>query len=173
MTLTTSDQQTVLSTMGREVVCNTPSLNTSELSPCDHEEADTRMLLHAADVVNNGMQRCLIRTVDTDVVVIAVSAVHNLNIICLWVAFGVGKTFIYIPVHEIALHMGPSKSGNWGKKTAWNTWSTFDAVTEEFKVLSDKPDEISINEYAGNVERFVVVMFDRSSDCLGVDEART
>ena len=114
-----------------------------------------------------------IRTVDTDVVVIAVSAVHNLNIICLWVAFGVGKTFIYIPVHEIALHMGPSKSGNWGKKTAWNTWSTFDAVTEEFKVLSDKPDEISINEYAGNVERFVVLMVDRSSDCLGVDAART
>ena len=110
MTLTTSDQQTILSTMGREVVCNTPSLNTSELSPCDHEEADTRMVLHAADVVNNGMQRILIRTVDTDVVVIAVSAVHNLNITCLWVAFGVGKTFRYIPVHEIALHMGPSKS---------------------------------------------------------------
>ena len=57
MTLTASDQQTVLSTMGREVVCNTPSLNTSELSPCDHEEADTRMVLHAADVVKNGMQR--------------------------------------------------------------------------------------------------------------------
>ena len=110
MPLTTSDQQRVLSTMGKEVVCNTPSLNTSELSPCDHEEADTRMLLHAADVVNNGMQSILIRTVDTDIVVIAVSAVHNLNITCLWVAFGVWKTFRYIPVHEIALHMGPSKS---------------------------------------------------------------
>ena len=52
---------------------------------------------------------CVGNTVIT-MVVIAVSAVHNLNITCLWVASGVWKTFRYIPVHEIALHMGPSKS---------------------------------------------------------------
>ncbi|CAC5382291.1 unnamed protein product [Mytilus coruscus] len=190
LTLTPSDQTTVVSTKGREVVCNKPNKNNDDLSPCNHEEADTRILLHVADAVKNGMQKIMIRTVDTDVVVIAVSAVHKLNITSLWMAFGVGKNFRYIPVHEIAQHMGPSKShallffhafsgcdqvssfSNRGKKTAWETWSTFDAVTEDFKVLSDKPNEDCVNESALNIERFVVLMYDRTSECLSVDAAR-
>ncbi|CAC5367122.1 unnamed protein product [Mytilus coruscus] len=174
LTLTPSDQTTVVSTKGWEVVCNKPNKNNDDLSPCNHEVADTRIVLHVADAVKNEMQKIMIRTVDTDVVVIAVSAVHKLNITSLWMAFGVGKNFKYIPVHEIALHMGPSKShallffhafsscdqvssfSNRGKKTAWETWSTFDAVTEDFKVLSDKPNEDCLNKSALNIERFVV-----------------
>ena len=38
------------------------------LDPCDHEEADTQMILHLADVVNEGSQEILLRTVDTNVV---------------------------------------------------------------------------------------------------------
>ena len=41
----------------------------------------------------------MIRTVDTDVVVIAISVIHKLDISSLWIAFGVGKNFRYIPVH--------------------------------------------------------------------------
>ncbi|CAG2204044.1 unnamed protein product [Mytilus edulis] len=187
LTLTPSVQTTVVSTKGSEVVCNKPDKNNGNLSPCNHEEADTRILQIA---VKSGMQKIMIRTVDTDVVVIAVSAVHKLNITSLWMAFGVGKNFRYIPVHEIALFMGPSKSNallffhafsgcdqvssfsNRGKKTAWDTWLSFDAVTEDFKLLSDKPNEDCVNEAVLNIERFVVLMYDRTSECLGVDAAR-
>ncbi|CAG2200822.1 unnamed protein product [Mytilus edulis] len=142
LTLTPSVQTTVVSTKGSKVVCNKPDKNNGNLSLCNHE-ADTRTLLHVGDAVKSGMQKIMIRTVDTDVVVIAVSAVHKLNITCLWMAFGVGINFRYIPVHEIALFMGPSKSNALlffnafngcdqvssfsivEKKTAWDTWLSF------------------------------------------------
>ena len=74
-----------------EVVCNCPSKDTIQISPCNHEEADTRIMLHVKDAVQTGMRQIMIRTVDTDVVVIAISIVHKLNILTLWIAFGVGK----------------------------------------------------------------------------------
>ena len=39
---------------------------------CNHEEPDTRIIVHAAAVMKSGHSRLLIRTVDTDVVVLAV-----------------------------------------------------------------------------------------------------
>jgi len=39
----------------------------------EHEEADTRLLLHVTDIVKNGMERVIIRTVDYDVPVLFVS----------------------------------------------------------------------------------------------------
>ena len=46
------------------------------LAPCLQEEADTRLLLHVADAVQKGCKKVTIRTVDKDVVVLAVG--------CLW-----------------------------------------------------------------------------------------
>ena len=54
----------VITTYGQDVRCTTPRETTS-LSPCTHEEADTRMLLHAFDAVQQGHQRILLLTVDT------------------------------------------------------------------------------------------------------------
>ena len=52
----------------------------------------------------------MIRTVDTDVVVIAISIIHKLDISSLWIAFGVRKNFRYIPVHEIAVQVHTSST---------------------------------------------------------------
>ena len=54
--------------------------HTEGISPCSHEEADTRMLLHAAHAAICGHGKILIKTVDTDVVVLAVSQAQHLNI---------------------------------------------------------------------------------------------
>ena len=57
------------------------------------------MLLHAADLVNDGIQRNMIRADGTDVVVIAISVIHKLDISSLWIALGVGKNigiFLYM-----------------------------------------------------------------------------
>ena len=50
------------------------------------------MLMHVSDLVNDGNKRIMIRTVDTDVVVIAFSVIHKLNISSQWIAFESGKT---------------------------------------------------------------------------------
>ena len=60
------------------------------------------MILHAGDAGRCGFQRITIRTVDTDVVVLAVSCVRLFNITELWLAFGTGKHLLFIPAHEIA-----------------------------------------------------------------------
>ena len=84
------------------VKCSDTSYNTSLLQSCSHEEADTRMLLHAADMVNAGHMKILIRTVDTDVVVLAICFFQEISCEQLWIAFGVGQHFRYIPIHELS-----------------------------------------------------------------------
>ena len=55
------------------VITNAISVGLEEiLSPCDHEEADTRMILHASNILED-MSSVTLRTVDTDVLVLAVA----------------------------------------------------------------------------------------------------
>ena len=79
----------------------------SALQPNNHEEADTRLFLHVADAVYSGHKSVLIRTTYINVVNVVVIAVqvitHMKNKIDeLWIAFGSGRNFRYIPVHTTA-----------------------------------------------------------------------
>ena len=49
----------------------------------------------------------MIRTVDTDVVVLAIANFYKISASELWIAFGTGKQLRYIPVHTIAHIMTP------------------------------------------------------------------
>ena len=72
------------------------------LQPCSHEEADTRIFLHVAHCAKQGYKRIAIRTVDTDIVVLAIGHIQSIDIEELWICFGVGKNYRYIPAHTIA-----------------------------------------------------------------------
>ena len=61
--------------------------NTSGLA-CTHEEADIRIFLHIADAVKHGAKSVSIRTIDSDVVVLTVSAASKLKVDKLWIVFG-------------------------------------------------------------------------------------
>ena len=78
-----------------ESILSKPLLHDPDsLSPCSHEEADSRMLLHANHAALNGHLKILIRTVDTDVVALSVSVAVTLGPEYeLWLAFGTGKHF--------------------------------------------------------------------------------
>ena len=76
---------------------------------CTHEEADTRMILHVLFASQSGCQKVMFRTVDTDVVALAVSRVRAINVDELWIAFGAGKHFRYLAIHDIAAQLGPQK----------------------------------------------------------------
>lgn len=61
-----------------EAVLSKPLLpDLTSLAPCNHEEADSRMLLHASHAAKHGHHSIVIWTVDTDVVVLAVSLVQE------------------------------------------------------------------------------------------------
>ena len=69
------------------------------------------MLLHAYHSAQHGHHKILIWTVDTDVVVLAVSVAIGLGPEYeLWLAFGTGKHFRYLAAHKIASELGPTKA---------------------------------------------------------------
>ena len=68
------------------------------LMSCTYEEADTRMSVHATDGAEYGKNNILLRTVDTDVVVIGISMAQKIGCDCLCVAFGTATSKPSIPV---------------------------------------------------------------------------
>ena len=98
----------IVSTRQSSVVSNIP-LNYSRLQPCNQEEADTRLFLHAKDASTNGIKKIMIITVDTDVVVIALFVFCSLNVQELWIEFGSGKNKKWLPIHQYAKIFGQEK----------------------------------------------------------------
>lgn len=162
----------------------------SEISPCTHEEADTRLLLHTAHAVNHGCQKISIRTVDTDVVVLATAHFATIKPEELWIDFGSGKTRRYIPVHELAVALGPQKCIGLlmfhsftgcdtvsamfgiGKKKAWQLWRTYDQITPTFACLSSTPPQEISNSVYTDLERFVVLLYDKTTSITQVNDVR-
>ena len=151
-------------------------LNKKKLLTSSHEEADTWMMVHVADAVDKGHNSVIIRTVDTGVVVLAVTAVHILGIKELWVSFETGKNHKILPTHSYASVLGPVSSRSlpifhsltgsdtksffaWhGKKTALNTRETYPEVTTAFDELVSGPSSVTDQTVAA-IERFTVLMY--------------
>jgi hypothetical protein len=134
-----ADGKELYASDGSAVLCSPAESYLARLALCLQEEADTRLLLHAADAVQKGCKKVTIPTVDTDVVVLAVASFSKIAPDELWVSFGVGSSFRYIAVHEMVSTMNPSECltlpvfhaftgcdtvstfAGRGKKTAWQT----------------------------------------------------
>lgn len=181
----------IIATKGQDAVCN-KERDLSGVSPCIHEEADTRLFVHIKDAVLEGYTTVAIKANDTDVVVIAVSvfsSLKELGLLKLWVAYGQGTNARWIPIDNIVSAMGPMKSRallffhaftgcdnisafrGKGKKWAWQTWNVFPEVDKTFVKLSQYPLAVE-DEDIKVLERFVVLMYDRSSSSTNVNEAR-
>jgi hypothetical protein len=178
----------VITTQGPVVLSNCPLADQTKLSPCSHEEADTRLILHLSDAAQH-CSRILIRTVDTDVVVLAIAAAARHPGLEVWIAMGVGQSYRYISAHGIAGTLGRDKAtclplfhsftgcdtvssfNGIGKKTAWDVWQLFPGISDTFKTLSDSPTEISPRDRA-LIERYVILMYDRTSHFSDVNSVR-
>ena len=68
----------LVATLGEKVLAAPPRMDLSSIVRCNHEEADARILLHAACAVQYGHRE--IHTVDTDVVVIAIMVTQSLQL---------------------------------------------------------------------------------------------
>ena len=139
-------------------------------------------------MLTEGTSTILVRTVDTDVVVILVGKFHDLIAVNanvdVWVAFGMGRSFKYISINKICAALGEQKSRSLpvfhalsgcdtmsafngkGKRSAWQAWELCShTVTPSLEFLSTHPfqqlDENS--EHFRNLEWLVIVMYDKSS----------
>ena len=84
------DDKTVMCTLNENVV-SSRERDIILVSPSSHEEADTHIFLHVRDMALKGIKKVKIRTVDTDVLIIAIALFANLEVGELWIDFGTGK----------------------------------------------------------------------------------
>ena len=64
-----------------------------------------------SNMLLNSVHPVLVKTVDCDVVVVALGAFHRFHCLEeLWLEFGVGKHLKYIPIHKIATSLGAQTS---------------------------------------------------------------
>lgn len=163
---------------------------------CNHEEADTRIMVHTLHALEQGAKTVLVRTVDTDVIVILVGIFHDLLVVQpladIWIAFGMGKKYRYYHINAICRNLGESKSralpvfhaysgcdttsafSGKGKKSAWHAWQVYDDVTETFVYLAKHPFEfLDINsEHFQRLERLTIILYDKSSSVTSINETR-
>ena len=104
-----ADVKEILTTYDDKVLKSSGDIP-EDLSPCNHEEGDYRALLHCYNMSKSGLSKVMISTVDTDVVVIAISSFHSMLLEELWIEFGVGEHRQYIPIHDIVSALGPEKA---------------------------------------------------------------
>ena len=166
----------------------------SRINPSDHEEADTRMMLHLCDAVMDGHKIAYLRTVDSDVVVLCIHLFFELRrrgLRELWIGFGTGKAYKDIPIHRVANKLGndecmalpffhaftgcdvTSSMAGIGKKTGWNVWQNFPEVTNTMIALTENPSELNEDSiHMQLLERLTVLMYSKTCSCTTVNEAR-
>ena len=88
-----------------------PGADVSEypLRPCNHEEFDTRVMLHAANAVSHGYKRILISVKDTGIIIQGISFFSDIGADKMWVPFGIGKKLRNISIHDIYSTMSSAK----------------------------------------------------------------
>ena len=94
-------------TRGIDVLRSPTRWDVSNIAPCSQEEADTRLILHAADAVLKGHRRVSILTVDTGVLALAVALFDKIKPDELWVILGTGSDLRCITIHGLMATMDP------------------------------------------------------------------
>ena len=107
----------------------------------------------------------------------------------MWIAFETGKKFRYLSINDLFSVLGPDRSesllffhafigcdtvscfAGHGKKSAWETWKVFPDVTQAFKSLSAQPSETNINVALPTLERYIALLYDRTSSKICVNDA--
>ena len=103
----------VISTLDENVLGSPmPGADESEypVRPCNHEEFDTRVVLHAANALSHGYKRILIIANDIDIIVLGISFFGDIGADKLWVKFGIGNKLRNISTHDICSTMSSDKA---------------------------------------------------------------
>ena len=86
----------------------------SAMQNCNHEEADTSIVVHVLHALTHGAKTILVRTVDTDVVVILAGTFHDLvatqPLASIWVAFGMDNNYRFYHINAICASLGEPQS---------------------------------------------------------------
>ena len=175
------DNIQIVTTLKVDVISN-KAFDTSLLSPYNHHEADTHIILHLAHTSKDGHKEAYVRTVNSDIVVLAIAFFDKLNFSKLWIGFGCGKYYRDIPIHELYAALGPERSHahpffhalsgcdttshilGYGKKTVWGAWQIMPEITETLLRLNENLSLFSLDSAEmKNLKSFFVIMHKKSA----------
>lgn len=145
------------------------------------------------NALKKGRKRVLIRTVDSDVLVLEIAQyftyqLHGVEE--LWIAIGSGKSYRYLAVHKIAIGLGRRKYESLplflaftgcdavscfaqiGKKSAWMAWEAYPSITQTFHALAYRPSLDAITMELQSIERHVAILYDRTTEIKTVNDMR-
>jgi len=74
---------------------------------CNHEEADSRIMVHLMNAIQQGTTSVKIRTGDTDVVVIVCGQYHRIDTVAIWIEFIASGKVTWINIAELCNSLGP------------------------------------------------------------------
>ena len=167
------------------------SSHLTSLFSCQQEEADTRMMMHLLHSVEQGHAKAYLRTVSSDVVVLAINFFKELGLTKLWIGFGTGKSYKDIPIHEITQLLGPqhctvlpfvnaftgcdvlSAMFGIGKKTAWNALLSFHEVINTIIAITKDLKNLTLDSvHMRRLERWTVLMYSKNCGAESSNDAR-
>ncbi|MGH0123575.1 UNVERIFIED_CONTAM: hypothetical protein FKN15_037020 [Acipenser sinensis] len=164
----------------REVISTNPSTDVTPLQ-ASHEEADTRMVLHA---VNSSFDTVVLLAWDTDVFLLLIHHFENMQCTNLWMVAGTSKRRKFVPIHTLCDQLPPmlrsnlfafhalagcdvtSYLANNSKRAGWKVF------TSHAELLSEL-GKVPLTENAvHSAEEFVVKLYRVGSQVTSVDSAR-
>ena len=165
--------------------CENPEIVLSSSGKCmthlksSHEEADTRLVLHAIDASKNDFKRIIVQCRDTDVLVLLT---YHQTTEEVWMAVGTAKKPRYIPVHDIRTSLPnniiknlpayhaitgcdtTSQLSGHGKKS---TWATYIRHPDMLSTFTDMCEGALLE-----AEKFVLKVYDHKTSLTSVDDLR-
>ena len=150
------------------------------MEQCNHEEADTRVLLHLLHALQTSSSLGMVPTGDIDVVVILLSNFHHIKAVNsaaeIWVSFKAGKSTTMISLNSIAANLGTTTCKAMalfhaftgsdstssfkfkGKRYCCKLMNKVPSLMEEFATVVDNPFQTSprLKEVASN---FVCMLY--------------
>jgi hypothetical protein len=74
---------------------------------CNHEEADSRIMVHLMNAIQQGTTSVKIRTGDTNVVAIVCGQYHRIDVVVIWIEFIASGKVTWINMAELCNSLGP------------------------------------------------------------------
>ncbi|KAG5899603.1 hypothetical protein JTB14_037265 [Gonioctena quinquepunctata] len=156
----------------------------------------TRIVVHVLHSLQLGAKSILVRTVDTDVIVILIGTFYKLLVTQpladIWVAFGMAKHYRFFHINAICINLGESKSRalpgfhsfsscdttsafkGKSKKSIWEAWQAFQDVTDTFVYLATNPFQLlkADSEHFKKLERLTSVLYDKTTPLSSINQMR-
>ena len=164
----------------KAVIMRDGSCELCEPLSCNHEEADTHLILHASDAKQIS-ERIVIWSPDTDVGVLGIQHYKNIKRE-LWLRTGVKDKSRFVPLHEIAINLGTkhcdillvchalsgsdttSAFSRLGKLKLWNEVS---GSVKTYKKLCDLGENIEITpDSFATAEKLIIKLYGASVNTI-------